>query len=523
MAHSQLMQRLLGLTKLAHHSKKKKGLAAELSEENLYSRRKFLQTSGKAALATTVLASCNKMVKTPDNNSNGSQPNIAIIGAGIAGLNAAYTLKKQGISSNLYDANTRAGGRIFTAQNILNSDLSTELGGEFIDSNHTDMRNLAASFGFPLLNLYAHSELKLQQNLYFFNGVGYNDNDFVNGISNYLPKINSDYDKLSDIIKYNSYSAVDKKFDNINLEEYFDSINLHGWLRNVLLVAYLGEYGLNTWECNAINFLFLFGESPEGEVALYGSSDERYKITGGNQKIVDALADTLKNSIHTECRLVKLQSKGNNGFELFFEDKTQPVKADIVLLTLPFKLLREVELNIELPTVKRYAINNLGYGDNSKLFLGFNGRPWRTKYNSVGMSYSDNGTQNSWDNSQMQAGIDGGLTVYLGGNDAVALGNNTTDFQAQKYLGLLNQLYPGIKDNYNNKAYRMNWQNYPFAKCGYSAWKVGQYTTIAGSEIETVGNLYFAGEHTSYNYQGYMNGGAVTGRRAAENILKKIG
>jgi monoamine oxidase len=515
MAHSQLMQRLLALTKLAHHSKKKNIPASEISEEYLYNRRRFLKTSGMAAMATTVLAGCTKMAKSPGGSSGNTQPTIAIVGAGIAGLNAAYTLKKQGVVSTIYEASTRTGGRIFTAQNILNPDLSTELGGEFIDSDHTDMRKLAAEFGFPLINLYAHSELKLQQNLYYFNDVSYSDDDFINGISAYLPKINRDYDKLSDIIKYNSYSAVDKKFDNMNLEEYFNSIGLHGWLRELLLVAYLGEYGLNTWECNAINFLFLFGVSPEGEIALYGGSDERFKISGGNQKIVDALANELKDNIRTEHRLVSLQSR-QAGYELFFENISGSVKADIVLLTLPFKILRNVEVKVELPEVKRYAINNLGYGNNSKLFLGFNGRPWRTKFNCVGMSYSDNGSQNTWDNSQLQQGADGGLTVFLGGDDAVALQNESVKSQAEKYLNMLNEFYPGIKNDYNNK------DSYPFAKCGYSAFKAGQYTTIAGSEIETVGNLFFAGEHTSYNFQGYMNGGAATGRRAAENILKKL-
>lgn len=68
----------------------------------------------------------------------------------------------------------------------------------------------------------------------------------------------------------------------------------------------------------------------------------------------------------------------------------------------------------------------------------------------------------------------------------------------------------------------MVWPTFPFTKASYIAWSVGQYTTIAGSEIETVGNLYFAGEHTSYNFQGYMNGGAVTGRIAARSILRAM-
>ncbi|MEP6684718.1 MAG: NAD(P)/FAD-dependent oxidoreductase [Parafilimonas sp.] len=521
MAHTPLIHRLLSLTKLAHQSKKKNIPVNEFSEQRLYNRRNFLQTSGQAVVAATILASCNKMINSPDSSKN--QPSIAIIGAGIAGLNAAHTLKKSGIASTIYEASPRTGGRIFTAQNILNPGLSTELGGEFIDSNHHDMKMLAAEFNLPLLNLYAPSELKLQQNLYHFNGTNYSDADFLNAIADYMPRFTQDANSLSDVIKYNSFSPSDKKFDEMSIEEYFDSINLTGWIRNILLVAYLGEYGLNTGNCNAINFLFLFGESPEGEIALYGASDERYKVSGGNQKIVDALANELKDTINTEHKLVKLKDNDTAGFELFFENKPTSVKANIVLLTLPFNLLREVELNIELPAVKRRSINNLGYGDNAKLFLGFNGKPWRTKYDSIGMSYSDNGSQNTWDNSQLQPGNDGGLTIFLGGTNAVKLANSTPEQQAAKYLNLLDEIYPGIKNDYNNKVFSMNWPSYSFAKCGYSAWKVGQYTTIAGSEIEPVGNLFFAGEHTSYNYQGYMNGGAVTGRRVAENILKRIG
>jgi len=521
MAHTPLMQRLISLTKLAHQSRKKNVPVNELSEQHLYSRRNFLQTSGKAVAAATIFASCTKHANVPDPG-NPSKPGIAIIGAGIAGLNAAYTLKKSGVSSTMYEASSRTGGRIFTAQNILNPGLSTELGGEFIDSNHHDMKMLAAEFNLPLLNLYSPSELKLQQNLYRFNGVNYSDADFLNAIVDYMPRITQDVNSLSDVIKYNSYSPADKKFDEMSIEEYFDSINLTGWLRSVILMAYLGEYGLNTGTCNAINFLFLFGESPEGEVALYGVSDEKYRVSGGNQRIVDALANELKDTINTEHKLVKLKDNGASGFELFFENKPTSVKANIVLLTLPFKLLREVELDVEMPAVKRRSINNLGYGDNSKLLLGFNGKPWRTKYKTVGMSYSDNGTQNTWDNSQQQPGDDGGLTTFLGGTDAVKLANASAEQQAARYLAKLDKLYPGIENDFNNKSFSMNWPSHPFTKCGYSAFRVGQYTTIAGSEFEPVGNLFFAGEHTSYNYQGFMNGGAVTGRKAAENILKRI-
>ena len=56
---------------------------------------------------------------------------------------------------------------------------------------------------------------------------------------------------------------------------------------------------------NAINFLFLFGLAPNGEPALYGSSDERFKVSGGNQRIVDALYNQMKSSVRLEHKLVK--------------------------------------------------------------------------------------------------------------------------------------------------------------------------------------------------------------------------
>lgn len=525
MAHTPLLQRLLKLTSIAHKAKKEKAGEIEFAEQQFYTRRNFLQSAAMATLAATALASCTKAIDSVvdcGHQCDVNDPSIVIIGTGIAGLNAAFNLQKAGVSSLLYDANTRAGGRMFTAQNILNPGLTTELGGEFIDSNHYEMRALAKYFGFPLFDLYSPSELQLEQNIYYFNGVSYTDKDFLKAIGHYLPAISKDVNSLSDIIKYNSYSAADAKFDQMNLEQYFDSINLTGWVRQLLLIAYIGEYGLNADECNAINFLYLFGLAPNGKPALYGGSDERFKVSGGNQRITDALYDKLKHKINLEHKLIKIESSGS-GYKLYFENKTKPVTADIVLLTLPFTLLRQVEIDVELPDVKRNAIKKLSYGNNSKLFLGFNGRPWRTKYNSVGMSFSDNDTQNSWDNSQLQPGDNGGLTVYLGGDDAVSLGNGDVSDKASKYLHKLNQIYPGIKADYNNKAYRMVWPTFPLTKGSYSAWTVGQYTTIAGSEIETVGNLYFAGEHTSYNFQGYMNGGAVTGHIAANRILSKIG
>lgn len=191
-----------------------------------------------------------------------------------------------------------------------------------------------------------------------------------------------------------------------------------------------------------------------------------------------------------------------------------------MLLTLPFTLLREVDIRAALPPTKRRAINELGYGTNVKLILGFQSRFWRVQgYN--GDFFTDEPSQSGWDSSRLQAGATGSLTLFLDGTPGIQVGQGTPYSQAAAFLPGVERLFPGAAAQYTGNAVRFYWPGYPFVKGSYSCWKVGQYTSIAGAEFEPAGRLFFAGEHTSINYQGYMNGGAETGRRAARLIRQQ--
>jgi monoamine oxidase len=81
---------------------------------------------------------------------------------------------------------------------------------------------------------------------------------------------------------------------------------------------------------------------------------------------------------------------------------------------------------------------------------------------------------------------------------------------------------PGITDKFNGRATIDFWTAYPWTKGSYSYWKVGQYTSFAGAEREQSFDCHFAGEHTSIDFQGYLNGGVETGERAAGEILDDL-
>ncbi|MBK9299782.1 MAG: FAD-dependent oxidoreductase [Bacteroidetes bacterium] len=86
----------------------------------------------------------------------------------------------------------------------------------------------------------------------------------------------------------------------------------------------------------------------------------------------------------------------------------------------------------------------------------------------------------------------------------------------------LNKVFINSKNNFLSKHVFVNWLDFPYTKGSYSCYKVGQWTSISGLEIEPIGHFYFAGEHCSEEFQGYMNGGAETGRSVAEAILQSI-
>lgn len=494
---------------------------AETSEKNSQkvpdpSRRKFLHQSAQlgVGLGAGYLLSGFEMLPP-------KRYKIAIVGGGIAGLAAAHRLKKAKVDSFvIYEASNRIGGRMFTAKDIMGEGLTTELGGEFIDSTHTDMLQLVREFGLELLDTQAASETALKKDMFFFQGKIVSLEDMVKAFKDIAPKLKKDIDSLPDEITYKKAKGTAVTFDSQSISQYLTHIGVTGFLRAFIEVAYETEYGLSCQEQSAINLLFLISPELEGgDIAIFGTSDERYKIKGGNQSICDKLAERYQSHIETGKKLVALKKIGKQ-YELTFEQGAA-VLVDFVLLTVPFSVLRNVDIQADLPYVKVKAIKELGYGNNAKLMMGFNKRIWR-EMGYTGSVFSDNGLQLGWDNAQLQSGSAGGITVYLGGNSGIQLANGTPQDQANLFLPKLNEFYPGVMDAYNQKVERFHWPTHPHTLGSYACYRVGQWQSIAGAEFEPVGGIFFAGEHCSADFQGYMNGGAETGRRAAELMLKKM-
>jgi monoamine oxidase len=191
----------------------------------------------------------------------------------------------------------------------------------------------------------------------------------------------------------------------------------------------------------------------------------------------------------------------------------------------------ELDASLDLPKWKRDAINELRYGTNAKMMIGFNSRPWIAQ-GSKGSSYSDlTNHQNTWETNPTKAGdTHAVLTDYSGGNRGASLNPNKVQTEVELFLTDLDLVYAGafnaaFRDEKGKfKAHLEHWPSNPFTKGSYTCNHPGYFTEIADNEAKPIRNLFFAGEHTSsfYESQGFMEGAVLSGIRAAQEILQDI-
>jgi monoamine oxidase len=293
-------------------------------------------------------------------------------------------------------------------------------------------------------------------------------------------------------------------------------------LGQLLDVAYNIEYGAECSVQSALNLLYLLGYSGQGQFRVFGPSNEKYHVTGGNDQIPLELGRRLGSQISTGTELIAIKLDSGGTYTLTFQQGlgTKTVTADHVVLALPFSILRSsVDYRkAGFEPRKVTAIKELGMGTNSKLHVQFTKRYWNQLGNN-GNLYGDTGFQDTWEVTRAQPGTPGILVDYTGGTIGASFGSGTPSSRATQFLGQIDPLLPGIGSYWNGRATIDYWTAYPWTKGSYSYWKVGQYTKFSGIESTAQGNCHFAGEHTSQDNQGYMEGGVETGTRACSEIL----
>jgi monoamine oxidase len=501
-------------------------------------RRDFLKVSGATVGPAALTGALGALAA--------QTPRIAIVGGGIGGLNAALTLQDAGYASTVYEASGRVGGRMHSDTTSWLNGQTSEHCGELIDSGHKTILGLAQRFNIPTVDLLGAQPNHSTDTDYFF-GKYYTAAQAQADFNPVWNNVKKDTNAASYPTLYNLYTDAGKVLDHMSIHDWIESRVPGGHtssMGQLLDVAYNIEYGAVTTQQSSLNLLYLLGfSSIPGNFSVFGKSDERYHLVGGNERLPRAVAAALPaGSIQLNTALNGFVRNSDGTFTLTLKNpiKTFTSVVDRVVMAIPFSILRNI-LNSKaayraagFDSLKQTAISQLGYGQNAKLQLQFDSRLWNEAGPwgiGNGNSYADTGYQNTWDVTRAQDGATGILVDYTGGGVPLAsFGGDPADPNvvagfAKTFLSQIEPLFPGLTAQWNGRATLDVPLSNPFLLGSYSYWKVGQYTLFSGYEKArqpdpVTGKCHFAGEHCSQDFQGYMEGGASEGYRAATEILQ---
>jgi monoamine oxidase len=478
-----------------------------------------------AGLTLTACRSGARSAPPPTPATRRDEEPVVIVGAGIAGLTCAWRLRQQGVPVRVVEAQPRTGGRMFSLRDTFADGQVCELGGELIDTGHTRIRALADELGI-VLNDLSQEDPALAETVWHVGGARRSEAEVVEAFLPIAQRLLATLEPFGDAFDPSALAPQGgEALDRLTLAEWFDREGVTGWMRALLEVAYTTEYGLEIDRQSALNFLLLIDPAAP-PFRVFGDSDERFHVQGGNDRIISALADRVASAIESGSVLESVAQRADGRFTLTFrrDSGTRVVIARHVVLTLPFTLLRDVALDVPMPPAQRRAIAELGYGTNAKLMLGFSSRPWRERHGSNGSVVTDRPFQLVWETSRQQTGRAGILTNFSGGRHGVSVGQGTPAAQARALVSDLEAVFPGVTAAREGMPeVRFHWPTHRWTRGSYASYLAGQHTTIRGLEGQSVGTLRFAGEHCSLGAQGYMEGGCETGERAAREVLAALG
>ncbi len=423
----------------------------------------------------------------------------------------------------------------------------TEWCGEFIDSDHRAIWHLIERFGLKTVHLRQGRMDRTQMVMYFCNRY-LSAEELMEGFQALYPILQQQIREAGFPTTHTHYTETGYRLDHLSVYEWIEQYVEGGHtapMGRMLNNACSGFFGLDTHLQSSLNLVYMFGERDEDEDEneesdstsagpIQGSS----RIVGGNEQLPLTIARHLPQGcirLHHQLVAIKRHSDGNIELSFTTPNGSLEILCDHAILALPFSTLRHVDYQqAGFDALKQTAITQLGYGTISKLLLQFDTPywyqqgPWPRVNN--GFIITDLDIQTLWDASLGQAGTSGLLVDYTSGQIGAAYAPpapystaadaNIIQHYAQHCLAQLERVFPGISTHYIGRAALSYPTGDPFLQGSYACWRVGQYTSFAGYERVRQGPIHFAGEHCSVEFQGFMEGGAQEGARAAQEIIQ---
>lgn len=419
---------------------------------------------------------------------------VLIIGAGLAGLAAAYKLKSQGIRVTLLESRNRIGGRVFSNQPPGAGNKVIELGAEWVGSSHERIIALCQEFGLVLENNQFETDLILKGK---HSGQGQwamsaEMNAFWSNKSVLWEKLSEAQKKKLDKMDWWRYlSTLQVTEQDLLLRELMDSTDFGESIRHTSAYAAFAEYA----------------ESSE-------KNEMDYKIKGGNSQLAEKMALAVgKENINLEHSVVSVNQATSKGVEVLCSNG-KTFSADKLICAIPTYSILKINWSPTLPDEKTDALHQLQYARIGKFPIICTERFWQRDdfdlITDTPAHYFYHGTKN-------QAGKTGVLMCYATGDKADVLASVSRDQRLGIILDALKPAFGNVK-KYISDDLMYYWGHDKYSAGAYAFYGKNQWFEVMPTLKKPVDHIHFAGEHLA-DWQGFMEGAINSGEEAADKIL----
>jgi monoamine oxidase len=480
-------------------------------------RRQFIKRMSASAAALALVPGLSVARRRGGIELQGPPKNVVILGGGLAGLSAAYELKKAGHKVTILEARRSAGGRVRTLRDF-SEGLYAEAGPNSFPQDHSFTWGYANDFELPLrqaftfgLDALAHirgSKFRIAT------GGGANipldlkAEERQAGVYN-LPRL-----YLGDLMRDVGNPRREdwpperlRAIDNISLKQLLIERGASPGAIDIIEASQLGLLGFGLDSFSALDGVVT-------EAVASGAAF--YEIAGGNDQLPNALKKKVKKQFKKQSVVLRIE-QNETGVTITYSrgGAAETITADRCICTLPFPVLRGVEVFPAFSAEKQEAIRDLKLTPVTRSFLEFRSRVWEQD-RLDGSAITDLSIQYTYSPTLTQGGRRGLLASYTGGQRALDLGAMSESDRQELVLRKMGSLFGGLASQLDGAASQI-WHEDEWARGGFTYFEPGQMTRLLPVAQRREGRIHFAGEHTSA-WHGWMNGALESGNRAAEEV-----
>jgi monoamine oxidase len=416
--------------------------------------------------------------------SAGKGRNVLIIGAGFSGLACAFELMSAGCKVTVLEARDRVGGRVRSLTDFV-PDKVAEAGGEFFGTNHPAAQAYVAKLGLELVEAPDYST-ELPEPVILDGKLL--SKDELKAVEN---EVEQAYSRLTDaarpVVGVRPWETMGaKELDYKSTEEWLRDLKLSPLAKRFIETQLTLDNGVVLRDQSLLGNL---AQIRGGGLEKYWTDTETHRCRGGNQQIAHKLAERIgAGHIKLSTPAIKVEIS-KDGCRVIDAARTK-YEADDVVLSVPPSTWQRIRFQPELPVMLSPQMGtDAGAG---MLWLGTDG-------------------QDPKDPRQVLVG-------FVGGPSAVAWSKQSKDDRQSEYSKQVDLLLPGYSAALEQMLF-VDWPNEAWTRAGYSFPAPGQILAQGPTLHSGLGRLHFAGEHTCYQFVGYMEGGLYSGADLAKRML----